>query len=222
MNRAIRTVVAVIGILFAIGGITHGYSEVLQGSTATPGLMIEAIHESRQTWAYGGEAAFTLIPNFLVTGLAAIAVSIVIIIWCLRFLDTKHGATVFLVLFVLSLLVGGGIGQVAFFVPAWLFATRINKPLTWWRDALPQGFRQAIGGLWRWTVVLAAALVLIALEIAIFGYFPGVADAEQLMNIVMTSLGSALLLFVIAFISAVASDIERQREQGAMRPAVSR
>lgn len=208
MNRATRTAVAVLAIVFAIGGMSHGFFEVLQGNAPTNGVIIEAISESRQTWAYGGETAFTLIPNFLLTGIAAITVGLAIIVWSVGYLPTRHGATVLLLLYVLLFLVGGGIGQLPFFLTAWVFATRINQPLTWWRKVLPQGLRGGLARLWRWTMIAGAAGVLLALEIAIFGYFPGVTDADQLLSIVFAALGSAWLLFLLTFVSAFAYDIE--------------
>ena len=83
-----------------------------------------------------------------------------------------------LLLFILLFLVGGGIGQVIFFTLTWAVATRINKPLTWWRRVLPEAFRKMIAKLWPTSLVVGSALVLIALEIAISGYVPGMSDQD--------------------------------------------
>ncbi len=141
MNRALKTIVSTIGILLGVSGINHGFFEVLQGNTSTPGLIIQAIGPAQRYWVHGTEEALTLIPNFLITGLLSIAVGLTIILWSARGLHTKHGATIFILLFLLLLLVGGGIGQVVFFLPAWAFATLINKPLTGWQKVLPPVFR---------------------------------------------------------------------------------
>lgn len=74
----------------------------------------------------------------MITGLASMIVGLTIVIWSLWFLPTKHGGTVFLGLFILNFLVGDGIGQIFFFIPAWAFDTHMNKPLTWWRKVLPR------------------------------------------------------------------------------------
>lgn len=220
MNRATRITVTTLGIIFAIGGMSHGFFETLQGSTPTGGLFIEAIGESHRMWVHGAEAAFTLIPNFLVTGIAAITVSLAIIVWSAGFLHRKHGATVFLLLFILLFLVGGGIGQVVFFTIAWAFATRINQPLTGWRKVLPEGLRKALARVWPWTTAAGTLLIFTALEIAIFGYFPGVNDTDQLLQIMLTTLGLGLVLFLLSFVAGIAYDIQKQ---GAARlsPAIS-
>ncbi len=217
MNRTIRTAAAVMGIVFAISGMSHGFFETLQGSTPTNGVIIDAISESTRTWVHGGETAFTIIPNFLLTGIAAIAVSIAIIIWSLRFLDSRHGATVFVLLFILLFLVGGGIGQVPFFLVVWAFATRINAPLTWWGRVLPEGTRRLLSPLWVWSLAASVLLFLFALEIAIFGVVPGVSDADQRLTVVFVSLGIGLLTIILSFVSAIARDV--QQRMTAQQPA---
>lgn len=212
MNRVTRMITTVLGIVLALSGINHGFFEVLQGNTPTNGIFIYAIEKSIQTWEYGGEGALTLIPNFLVSGLTAIAVALVIIVWSVKYIDTKHGASIFLLLFIALLLVGGGIGHTPFFLLTWAFATRINKPLTWWRKVLPQPVRVMLAKVWILPLVIGIGLWFMVNMIAVFGYFPGVQDPEQLMNIVFASLGSALLLFALSYIAGFAYDIEHQDE----------
>jgi hypothetical protein len=210
MNHATRTIAAVFGVIFAISGISHGFFETLQGSTPTNGVFINAISETHRMWPHGSEAAFTLIPNFLVTGLAAIAVGLAIIVWSVGYLHTKHGATVYLLLFILLFLVGGGIAQIVFFTIGWAFATRINKPLTWWRKALPEGIRPTLARVWPWSLAVSSLLFVFALEIAIFGVVPGVEDADQRLSIIFTFLGLGLAFIILSFVSGFADDIRRQ------------
>ena len=72
VNQAVKITVATIGIIFGFGGISHGILEALQGNNPTGGLIIDAIGESHRRWLHGNEPAFTVIPNFLLTGIAAI------------------------------------------------------------------------------------------------------------------------------------------------------
>jgi hypothetical protein len=132
--NATRVIATTVGVFFGLfSGVNHGLFEVLQGNAPTDGLVINAIGEAQRFWLEGTEPAFTIIPNFMLTGIASMIVGLAIIIWSIWFLPGKHGRTIFLGLFILSFLVGGGIGQVAFFIPAWAFATRMDKPLTWWK-----------------------------------------------------------------------------------------
>lgn len=148
----------------------HGFFEVLQGNVATDGLFIEAIGEAQRMWSHGNEPAFTLIPNFLVTGIAAMIVGLIVIVWSLFFVQKQRGPTVFLLLFILLLLVGGGVAQILFFPFIWLVSTRINKPLTWWKKVLPPKIRRPLGKLWPWSLVVASTALVFALEIAITGF----------------------------------------------------
>jgi hypothetical protein len=210
MNRATHINVMVIGVIFGIGGMTHGFGEILQGNTPTGGFFINAIAAgSRWTrWREGGEAAFTIIPNFLITGLLAMFVGLAIIIWSLGFVHKRHGPLVYLLLFVLLFLVGGGIGQVIFFIPAWAVATRIHKLLIWWRRIFPRTLRRGLAQLWPWSLMLAALLILIALITATFGYIPKVQDLEQVLNLTLFMVGTAWGFFLLAFVAGFARDIE--------------
>ena len=117
--NATRVIATTTGVFFGLfSGMNHGFFEILQGNKPTNGLFIHAIGDAQMFWPLGTEDAFTILPNFLATGIASMIVGLVIVIWSIWFLPRKHGRTVFLGLFILSFLVGGGIGQVAFFIPA--------------------------------------------------------------------------------------------------------
>jgi hypothetical protein len=207
---ATRIIATTIGVLFGLlSGVNHGFFEVLQGNKPTGGLLIYAIGEAQRFWPLGGELAFTLIPNFLITGIASMIVGVTIAVWSLWFLPTKHGRTVFLGLFILSFLVGGGIGQVFFFIPAWAFATRMGKPLTWWRKVLPRSTWPFLSRLWVVTLVLMILTMLVVLEIGFFGYFPGIADPVRVKNTAMLFLFSAVFLCVITFIAGFGHELLR-------------
>lgn len=214
MNTFTRITAASLGLLFALGGMSHGFFASLQGNTPTTGLIIDAIGPEYQAWEYGGEAAMTLIPNFLVTGILAMVVSFIIMIWSMEHIHRKHGATIFLVLFILLVLVGGGIGQIPFFLLAWGVATRINQPLTWWRRILPAGLRRILSPFWSTFLIASLLPVLLALAIAIFGFIPGVTDDDQKLNIVFSLLGIGLLSYLLTALAAFSRDINATEQTG--------
>ena len=183
-NTATRIIVSSLGVLVGIGSIDHGLLETVQGSRPTPGLIVNALGSGYRwtVWKQGGEAAFTLIPNFLVTGIIAILLGVLMILWALRFIHMKHGPAIFLLLGIASFLTGGGIAQIVLFTIVWGLATRIRSPLTFWRWIIPPPARPALSCLWPWTLTTATVLFLAALEIAIFGYVPGVSSQIQLLT----------------------------------------
>lgn len=107
VNKRIRITASAIGVLLGLSGIlNHGIFEILQGYIKTDGFYIEAIGENHRYWLYGTEGAFTIIHNFLLTGISAILVGITIIFWSIKYIHIKHGATVFLALLILLSLSG--------------------------------------------------------------------------------------------------------------------
>jgi hypothetical protein len=213
--NATRVTATVIGVFFGLfSGVNHGLFEVLQGNTPTDGLVINAIGEAQRFWLEGTEPAFTILPNFMITGIASMIVGLAIIIWSLWFLPGKYGRTVFLGLFILSFLVGGGIGQVAFFIPAWAFATRMNKPLTWWKKVLPRSTWTFLSGLWIVTLVLATISILIGLEMAIFGFFPGLTDPEAIQDTALRFVLTSAILYVVTFIAGFGHELKRMEQTG--------
>ncbi|REG10987.1 hypothetical protein [Pelolinea submarina] len=205
---ATRTIATTVGVFFGLfSSINHGIFEILQGNNPTDNLLINAIGPMQRFWAEGTEPAFTILPNYLLTGIAAVLVGIAIILWSISYLPTKHGRRIYLALFILSFLVGGGIGQAFFFIPAWAFATRMDKPLNGWKKLLPQRSWLFLAHLWRFTLPMAVILMLIGLEMAIFGYFPGNLSIEELMNTNMIFVFGSAIMFVISFVAGFGQEL---------------
>jgi hypothetical protein len=199
------------GTMLGISGLNHGFFEILQGNNPTESLIIQAIGPDQLMWEHGAEEAFTIVPNFLLTGILSVFVSLAIIFWSIGFLQKKSGSTVFLLLFILLFFVGGGIGQVLFFIPTWAFSTRINKPLTWWEKTLPANIRGIIGKLWPFSLSLLLLLFLIALEIAIFRYFPLIDNADAILYTAWYFLLAGWILLIFSFVSGFAYDLEHKQ-----------
>ncbi len=207
---ATRVTATTVGVLLGLSGMNHGFFEFLQGNTPTGGLVLQAIGPAQRFWERGTEEAFSILPTFLASGLLSMLVGLIIVIWSLWFIQSRYGPPVFLGLFILLFLVGGGIGQIAFFVPAWAFATRMHKPLTWWRKVLPGSIWPFLSGLWLVTLILATLAILIGLEIAIFGWVPGMTDPEQVQNTAMATVLLSAVLYVISFVAGFGHELKRQ------------
>ncbi len=215
MNRATRTIVSTMGAILSLSGMVHGIFEIFQGTIPTNGLIIQAIGDAQQMWLYGTEEAFTVIPNFLITGILAVGVSIAILAWSVGFVQAKHGALVFLLLFLLLFLVGGGIAQIVLFLPAWGAATRINRPLAWWRKLLPERLRRILAPLWPVALGVGAVSLLVGLSISITGVVPGASDPEQILSICWSFVfGGGLGVFLLAMLAGFACDL------GAHQPSI--
>ncbi|MFN2300141.1 MAG: hypothetical protein ACK2UB_14945, partial [Anaerolineales bacterium] len=183
MNKATRTFTMVFGIIFGVSGISHGLFEALQGNVPTEGIFISAVGEAQRMWPHGAEPALTLIPNFLAAGIVTIIVGAALIVWSIAGVHKTKGSTVFLILFLVLLFVGGGVAQVLFFPVFWLVSTRINSPLSWWERAIPRAARGALSRVWAVALALAAGLMSAALFIAFTGYVPLIDDPETVLSV---------------------------------------
>ncbi len=213
MNRATKTIVSTIGVILGISGIDHGIFEILQGNQPTEGLFINAIGPEYIMWEHGGESAFTILPTFLLTGILALLAGIAMIIWSVRYIDRMHGPLVFFLLNLLLFLFGGGIAAPILIYPAAGFAaTRIHKPLTWWRKVLPEKVRPVLAKLWPFTLTIAVISMLIGLYIAITGHIPGMGadDPNRILAIDLSFVfGGGLGMFLVSFVCGFADDIQR-------------
>lgn len=211
-NQNTRLTASTFGILLGISGIiNHGIFEILQGNTSTNGFFIEAIGEAHRFWIHGTEAAFTIIPNFLITGICVILVASTTILWSVKYIQVNHGATVFLLLLILLTLVGGGIGYMILFLPTWAYSTRINKSLAWWKNTLSSRLRKKMSKLWIYGLIATSISWLIVMEMGIWGYFPGQTNPDTILITVFLFLFLTVILANLTFICGFARDIEERK-----------
>lgn len=208
-NHYTRITASALGTVLGLAGaINHGLFEILQGNTATGSFFIEAIGPDHRFWIHGTEGAVTLLPTFLLSGIAVIAFSLVVIFWSVKYIQTQNGATVFILLMTGLTLAGGGIGHIVLFLPTWAYATRINKPLSWWRKRVPGSTRGFLSKLWRPTLILTLIAWLIVMQLGMFGYVPGQDNPERILTITLSFVLLTLVLANAAFICAIARDLE--------------
>jgi hypothetical protein len=170
-TSATRTVVSTFGLLAGLAGIEHGVGEILQGSVRPEGPVIESWPDSKAFEILGGEPALTIIPNLLVTGIAAVIVALAVVVWSVRFVDRRHGGLVLVLLSVLLLPVGGGFGPPLIGIVVGFGAMRMGAT----PRRRPGRVAQAVGRVWAW-----------ALGAAVLGYLsllPGTILLGQLLRV---------------------------------------
>ena len=135
MLSGVRLVVASFAVLCGVTGVMAGCFEISQGNIATDGFVITTIDPEHTLAGELTYFAVTVIPNMVLTGIASIIVSTIAVIWAIWFVQRRHGPLVLLGLFVAQTLVGGGwILDMAILTA--ILATRIGKPMSWWRKHL--------------------------------------------------------------------------------------
>ncbi len=207
MRNATNTFTSTLGAIMGLAGLEHGIGEALQGNVAPSGLMILSWPDSSFFRIMGGEPAMTIIPNLLVSGILTILVSLAFIGWATRFVHRKNGGLVLIMLSVLLLLVGGGIFPPVLGIIVGAVGTRINAPLTWWRDHLPAGLRRFLGKVWQGSfIVCLIAWICLFPGLNIFSYFLGLDDPILMLVVLSCALG----FFTLTLFSGFAHDIQRQ------------
>lgn len=201
-NRTTRVVASTLGILAGLLGLLHGLYETLQGYVAPSGISILAMGppcQSNRVW-HQCFPAVTIIPNFFVTGVLAIIVSLIVILWAAAFVQWKHGGLVLILLSIIQLLVGGGfISPVLCFI-AGVVGTRIQAPFTWWRAHLVP-LRHLLATLWPWSLLFFFFWLV---GTAILGYFFN----EFVLSLARLPLLTLVLLLLLAVLTGFAHDIQ--------------
>ena len=210
--NATRAIASALGVLVGISGLDHGLFETLQGNTPTAGLIVSAIGPLQRMWVYGTEEAFTLVPNFFATGILAMTIGLLVIVWSIAFIGRRNGRSIFLLLAVLLFLVGGGVAQAGLAGLCWAVCGRIDNPPTWCRKLLPADVAGRVAWLWLACLVASVAMFALAVEIAIWGVVPGVSDPDNARMVCWSALGVMLAFLLVAIVAGFAHDIERQAD----------
>jgi hypothetical protein len=151
MKNPLRVTIAFLGIYAGLIAIQHGIFEMLRGSRAPDGLMFNAIGppcQPEMVW-HACFPAMTLIPNLLVTGIAAILAGLGMTVWAAAFVGCRRGGLFLGSLSLLALLVGGGFVPVFIGMVAAVTASRLDAPVR------PGGAGwRIVSALWPWPLAL--------------------------------------------------------------------
>lgn len=214
-NRATRLVASTLGTLVGLAGIDHGIFEILQGHVRPNNMMIAAIGPEQRFWIYGEETALTLIPSFLISGILSVALGIIVVVWSVRFLARKHGGGILMLLSTALFLVGGGFAPIFMALVASLTATRINKPLKFWRRALPVSIRKFLAKIWLFVLISFVVIFVFSVMVAVFGwpltvYFEDETAFEYLNSISFMMVGMMLLSSLTGFAYDLQEQIDKE------------
>jgi hypothetical protein len=214
MRSTTRTVASILGIIAGLLGMEHGYFETLQGPITPDSILISAFGSPCQpkvVW-HACEPAMTVIPNFLVTGIAAIVVSLIVLLWAAAFVQRKHGGSILILLSILQLLVGGGFVSPFYGIIAGAAGTWITSPLTWWHAHLSGTPLHVLAAFGIGPIIVI--LVWLPAE-WILGHFFN----EFMLSLAMPLFVFNLALVLLAVVAGLARDI--MRNQPDARPELS-
>ena len=149
----LRITTAFLGIYAGLIAIQHGIFEIMQGSRAPDGFLFNAIGppcQPEMVW-HACFPAMTLIPNLLVTGIAAVVMATTLMFWALFFAQRRYGGWILGILSISLLLVGGGFVPVFIGLVAAVTAGKLDSPVS------PGGVVwRFFAALWPWPLALMA------------------------------------------------------------------
>lgn len=184
----------------ALAGLEHGIGEVLQGNIAPSGIMILSWPESAFFSSLGGEPAMTVVPNLLITGILAILVSLILLVWATLFVQRKHGGLIMILLCIAMLLVGGGIFPPILGILIGAVATRINSSTASPKALQSIGFRSFLAKLWPWSYAAGIIAWLAMLPgVPMLSYFFRVDNPALILIILFCAFGFLLLTVFTGF-----------------------
>ncbi len=204
-NRT-QIIVAIFGIVFAVAGITHGVFEILQAPAPKPGLFVDSIGPEQRFWPEGDDPGISILPTFLLSGVFTVGFGVLIIAQCLFGLSLARAAWIFLSLFIAQTLTGGGLGYVPFYLVAWGYLTRVEKPLDWVGPKLDGALGRLLAVLSWPAALIGAALWLQALIVSVIGIYPGLTAPQDKLMLIWLSLLGCFILMNIALLGALARD----------------
>jgi hypothetical protein len=200
MRKATKAVATFFGVVAGIAGLEHGYFEVLQGNARPTGLMIPSMGPPcipEKVWN-GCEPAMTVLPNFLVTGILALIISVAVIVWTAAFLQRKNGGAVLIMLSIALLLFGGGIFPPLIGIIGGMAGIKINAPMS---GKPAGGFLRFLAKLWPGALVVFVAWIL---GQWVVGYFFN----DFLQKNGLISLLLILILLPLSVLAAYTHDIQ--------------
>ena len=204
MRKATKTVAAWLGVVAGIAGLEHGYFEFLQGNTPTPGLAFPSWGSPcvpEEIW-HACEPAMSIVPNFLVTGILAMLLSLALLVWTVWFVQRRYGGWVQMALAVLLLLFGGGFFPPIIAFVGGLAGTQINRPLS----GQPARLARFAAKLWPWSLVVFVVWSL--------GQFPvGHFFNDFLQSIMVVSLLVILTSLPLSVYTAYAHAVTQEQPQ---------
>lgn len=216
MSSATRITVGTFGTLAALAGIEHGIGEIMQGNRPPAGIMIQSWPDAAFFRIVGGEPAMTLVPNLLVSGILAVIVSLIVLVWTTSFVQRAYGGWILLLLSIVLLLVGGGFGPPLLGIILGVAAPGIGARFAWWRAHLPPGVRHALRAAWPWSFgsALVAWLLVMPGSMLLDSFFG--LDERTMYTLII----AAFSLLLVTIITGFAHDFE-QRPGVQLRPAMS-
>ncbi len=158
-----------LGIYASLLGMEHGIFQILRSGEKTSGLMINAMGPTCNAdlvWHHCFPA-LTILPTYLASGIAAVLISLYLLLWVMEFTEADHAARMIALFSLLLLPFGGGFVPVYTGLLASFSLSLHNAPGTETRKP-PSRFEKITAQVWLPALWLYLAWFPLSW---VFGYF---------------------------------------------------
>jgi hypothetical protein len=206
LKNPLLSTISVFSSLFGFSGIEHGFFEILQGNSKPENFIISAIGPLQRYWIHGKETAFTVIPNFQLTGIVAIVFSTCVIIWSIFFLRNRYSWIVLLFFSIAQFITGGGFAQIFLSVVLSIAAIGLYRPRKLWKKYVSEKIRRTLSFIWIYLFLVFIIIFILSIELAIFGFPLGAINPELTYKIMMNMSYLMIVIFCLTLITAYAKE----------------
>jgi hypothetical protein len=165
--NATRSIAIALGLMASFTGMISGIFEILQGNVPAE-FKFSVVGPEFSMWEDSTYSAYTIIPNFLITGIITFLISFLVAVWVIFFLHKRYGSLIMVFLSLGQFFTGGGIAIDVAILSA-IMATQINRPLNWWKKITPVWMRNILSIFWPWAFALFILLSLAIFTLTILG-----------------------------------------------------
>jgi hypothetical protein len=155
MNRATELTARALGVYAGLIALQHGIGEILQGPSATDGLMVNAIGppcEPEAVW-HACLPAMTVLPTLRVAGVITTGFSLMLIAWCTIHRSRARRGPIISLLSLLILVSGGGFVAPFTSLAAAAGASLSRRVGPGWGRRVPLLSSRGLATLWPWTLL---------------------------------------------------------------------
>jgi hypothetical protein len=197
-NKSTQRFVQFFGIIGALTAIGHGIFEIRQGNASTSDILARI-------------GAYTLLPNYLITGICTIIISLGIIGWLSLYVHKSYGPIIFLVLIAVLFFVGGGVAPIFGLMITLIVSTQIRNPLAWWKALNSSNSLKLFAKIYNLLLTIGTISLLLGICVWLFLTPPGHLYKIDIIDyICWTLLGFGTVLILLSIFAGFSQDVENQ------------
>lgn len=166
--NAVKVTAVSFSLLAGVTGIISGIGLMRQGDIPPSSLWVSMIGSGYDNYLDSAYSVMTIVPSFYWSGVLAILLSTLSIVWAIKFLQNPAGSSVMMILVIAQTLVGGGwVLDLGLFTS--LLAKGIDSPLYWWEKRIPTSTRVVLSRFWWVSVITYGILSCFLLGFTLLG-----------------------------------------------------